>query len=686
VNSVVPSIEEKFEKPEDSRQALFSRIPLIITRDNLINRLNFIHFQNECLLVYFNHTTYNRNLVLRAMPKPCLDNRLDCIWVDKAQYPQKGPSFHFQHFLLIDKQKAILVEPELLDINDHGIRFMLPETCREISSRQVERGYCTGVDAQLIQNSAVFPGILVDFCAVSFRIKIKASPPQRFQWINADLPVNITLSRNNEILYAGECRIIRSGDDSVTGTFVLTSIHQKISRFKSKTYRSLRHEVTPPPHIVFKHPLTGRIIHLNVLNLSGSGFSVVEAEEKSSLLPGLIIPEIELHFANNLIVKSKMQVIYRQKLSVNALRHEVKCGLVFLDMDIQDHIRLTGLLHQLKDSNTYICQTVDLDDLWHFFFETGFIYPKKYAFLQKKKEEIKETYKKVYSGYASFARHFTYQKDGDILGHMSMIRFFNKSWLIHHHAANDTVSKRAGLVVLDQIGQFSNDAHSLYTMHMDYLMCYFRPGNKFPSRVFGGAVRTINNPKACTIDTFIYFHCRQKTLMPKPLAAKWELITAGPEDLLELERFYMANSGGLMMPCLDLNVPPMEIDDVSGEYEKLGFTREKHLFSLKKSGVLKAVFMVNLSNVGLNLSDLTNCITGMILDQDNLPLDVLYSALGKLLGKMDQDGMPVLLFPSTYGDNHLLPYEKLYDLWILNTQYGDEYFNYINRLLRFIRE
>ena len=53
---------------------------------------------------------------------------------------------------------------------------------------------------------------------------------------------------------------------------------------------------------------------------------------------------------------------------------------------------------------------------------------------------------------------------------------------------------------------------------------------------------------------------------------------------------------------------------------------------------------------------------------------------------MNQESMSVLLFPSTYGDNHLLPYEKLYDLWILNTHYGDEYFNYINRLLRFIRE
>jgi len=686
LSTIASSLEEKIIKPIQKDYLPPSLPPLKVTRKDLINHLNFTHFQNGSLLIYFNHITYDRSIVFRARPKPCLDNRLDCVWEENSGYPVNQQSFQFRHFLLIDKQKAIRVEPEVIDISEKGIRFYLPETSCIISSRKMERQPCKGIEAQLIQSSAMFSGSLTDFNAVSFRIHLTAPPPKRFQWINPELPVNIILSKNGETLYVGECNIIRRCPDPITGSFVVAPIHQKISRYKAKTYRSYRQEVTPPPFILFKHPFTERMIHLNVLDLSGSGFSVVEAEDKSTLLPGMIIPELELHLANSLIVKSKMQVIYRRKMEGENIPHQVKCGMVFLDMDIQDHLRLVGLLHQLKDSHAYICQTVDMDDLWNFFFETGFIYPEKYAFIQNKKEEIKETYRKLYTGNASIARHFTYQNNGNILGHMAMIRFYSNTWLIHHHAANDILSKRAGLVVLDQIGQFSNDAHSLYAMHMNYLICYFRPGNKFPSRVFGGATRAINNPQACSLDQFVYLHCRQKSLNPKPLAATWNLSKTHPEDLIELESFYMDNSGGLMIHALDLNAEALDIDEVSREYEQIGFTREKHVFSLKKNGILKAVFLVNTSNVGLNLSDLTNCVTVIILDQNTFPLDILYSVLGQLMDKMNQESMSVLLFPSTYADNHLLPHDKLYDLWILNTQHGDEYFNYINRLLRFIRD
>lgn len=685
MNSVVPSLDEKNKRAVDSDQPLPSSSPDLVPQKKLINYLNFINFQNDSLLLYFRHAEYDLSIALPAKPKPCLNNRLQCVWEDSSQIFLKSKSFQFQYFLLVDKQKAIQVKPEVISVNEHCISFNLPETGQVISARQVERQSCKNIDVQFIQSSIVFSGSLIDFSAISFRIHLTATPPQKLQWINSNLPINIILTKDGEILYAGECRIIRKDLDKTSGIFIMEPNHQKISRLKAKTYRSSRHQISPTPHILFKHPFTGRMISLNIFDLSGSGFSVIEAEDKSTLLTGMIIPEVELQYANSLIAKSRMQVIYREKVSAENNPTEVKCGMVFLDMDIQDHLRLVGLLHQVKDNNAHICHTVDLDDLWSFFFETGFIYPEKYAFLQQKKEEIKETYKKLYSKHTSIARHFTYQDNGRILGHMAMIRFHTNTWLIHHHAANDKTSKKAGLIVLDQLAQFSNDAHSLHTLHMDYLLGYFRPGNKFPSRVFGGAVRAINNPQACSLDRFAYLHCRQKNLSKKVLATTWELSETRSEDLVELESFYMANSGGLMIHAMDLAVNAMSMVELTREYKQLGFIREKHLFSLNKNGVLKAIFLANLSNVGLNLSDLTNCITVFILEPESLPLDLLYSTLNQLLVQLNQESMSVLLFPSTYAENHLLPYEKLYDLWILNEQNGDEYFKYINRLLRFIR-
>ena len=63
-------------------------------------------------------------------------------------------------------------------------------------------------------------------------------------------------------------------------------------------------------------------------------------------------------------------------------------------LDIQDQVKQVALLDQAKDKNSYICNNVNLDELWNFFFDTGFIDPDKYAFIQKNKRTIKNLIKK----------------------------------------------------------------------------------------------------------------------------------------------------------------------------------------------------------------------------------------------------------------------------------------------------
>jgi hypothetical protein len=87
---------------------------------------------------------------------------------------------------------------------------------------------------------------------------------------------------------------------------------------------------------------------------------------------------------------------------------------------------------------------------------------------------------------------------------MAMIRFYENTWLIQHHAARKSSRNKAGLVVLDQIGRMLNDSNRLYSLHMDYVICYYRSTNKFPSRVFGGAAKSINDPKAEKLGIFGY--------------------------------------------------------------------------------------------------------------------------------------------------------------------------------------
>jgi hypothetical protein len=409
---------------------------------------------------------------------------------------------------------------------------------------------------------------------------------------------------------------------------------------------------------------------------------VEEDVSDSVLLPGMIIPKLELNFINSVKIECKAQVVYKRTVDEEGYTNRVRCGLALLDIRIEDHCKLLSLLYHARNDNIYLCNKVDLDKLWEFFFKTGFIYPQKHNFIESNKDKIKEVYKKLYTENPNIARHFIYQNNGRILGHLAMVRFYENSWLIQHHAADLSYHRKAGLIVLNQIGRFINDSHSLNSLNMNYVFCYFRPENKFPNRVFAGAAENINDPKGCSLDTFSYFNYRKTLNSELDLKEPWSLEKIKPEDLMELKIFYENSSGGLMLNALELELDSVNIDKLKEEFKRISLKREKHLFSLKMDGYLKAVAVVNISDIGLNLSGLTNSIHIIILDSDDLPGEIIKIVFFMLSTAYDQNEISILLYPSSYAKNHYIPSEKFYNLWVLNMQYTDHYFSYIESLLK----
>jgi len=656
--------------------------PRLVKKKDLINILNYFNFQDRTVRINLKHVKNNNTISCRAKPQPCFGDQLDCLWAEGAKFYQNLNLYKLQNILVNDGLKLILVESELTNISVNGISILIPETCRDINSRKTIRHLCKDVNIQLIQNSALFYGSLIDFSAFSFRVEAIMVPPQTDQWIDSDSPVTIIFYNNAEALYSGECSILKltCGNGHKTVNLALKPFNRQLHRFKPKKFRSMRQELTPSPDIVFRHPFTKRMVFLKAGDLSGSGFLVQESRENAVLLPGMIIPKLDLAFANSFKVNCKAQVVYRKINNNGKEDRSVKCGLAFLDIDTGDHMRMLALMHQATNSNSYVCNKVDPDALWDFFFRTGFIYPEKYAFIKANKEKIKKTYEKLYTPNQNIARYFIFQDKGRVIGHMATLRFYENSWLIHHHASDISESKRAALVVLNQIGRFINDSHSLYSIHMNFIFCYFRSGNKFPNRVFGGVARKIGNPKGCSLDTFAYFHfCRSandESDMPKP----WELTKTGLEDLMDLETFYEHESGGLMLNALDLGPGMADCNELSKEYSRQGLKREKHLFSLKMAGSLKAVILADISDIGLNLSDLTSSIKIIVIDQEELSRNIFNLMLSELSKKLLAEEITVLLYPLSYAENQSILYERLYNIWVLNTKNTDDYFLHLKWL------
>jgi hypothetical protein len=585
------------------------------------------------------------------------------------------------------EQQLLEVFPRLKSISEKEALFILPEACQEISTRQIHRYEYNETTVFMFQNGILFNGQLVDYGAFQFRIIVHKSEVQNYRWINVDAPVTIVFTKGNDTLYSGQCRVVKHDYGVHRRQLNLEPILKQIRRFKPLKFRSFRQELKPSMDAVFPHPLFNKTFNLKVINISGSGFAVEEEDRFAVLLPGLIIPGMKLCFSDGSSIKCKAQVIYAKARHESRTGGILRCGLVILDMPVEDHIKLLALLHQAADANAYLCNKVDMNALWDFFFETGFIYPQKYEFIKNNKAQIKATYEKVYYRSPSIASHFIYQNNGRIIAHMAMIRFYDSAWLIHHHAADASANHRGGLMVLNQTSRFINDSHRLSSMKMDYVFCYYRPDNKFPNHVFGGTTRNINDLEVCSLDSFAYFHHRSPVQeINIELTGNWQLTPATQEDLFDLETFYSNHSGGLMLRALQLVPNQTDISQLISTYNDIGLKRDRHLFALHHRGKICALIMVNVADLGLNMSDMTNSVKFFVINGQYMTREVIQTTISAVSVYLEIDNIPVLFYPCEAATQAGLEYEKIYDLWVYNMHKSmDPYYGFLKRLLKFIR-
>lgn len=637
-----------------------------VSRQRLVNRLNSIDFSGETILVALRHRSYGDTAFVAAVPLPCRGDRLACRW--SASPPGAPELWEIRSLLVPDGRNLLLVEPTAVMPEPEGFLAILPETCRETGDRRWERHLCRGIVAEVRQNGTLLGGILRDFSAVAFRIDMA---PGDQGWLDPEAPCHVSLLHGDTAVFGGECRLIRrcSGDSP---HLVFTTGSGRIRRFPPRKQRALRQQVAPAPLAIFHHPFTGRLHTLPMVDLSAGGFSLMEREEAAVLFPGLVIPRLEIATADGSRFPSRVQTIHRHDDSGSSV-----CGVSILDMDPADHLRLMGLLHRADDGRSHLSPVVDPDALWEFFFQTGFIYPEKYRFLRNNREEIRRSFLRLYDPASRISRHFIRSDGGRILGHLSMLHCHPCAWLIHHHAA-DRASDQAGRSVLRQVTRYVNDVHRFPSAGMRYVYCYFRGDNRFPSRVFGGFARQLADPRGCSLDTFAYSHVSPDAAVGATLPAGWSLATALPGDIEEAQRFYRHRSGGLLFDAFDLHRVDAP-DPLAEEFLRMGLRKERRILALRDSGQLRAILIAEVTDTGLNLSDLTAAVTVLLLDED-LPGEALSAALGEIAPLYSGQGAPVLLYPAETARKGPLACEKEYSLWILNMEALDPFIEFCELL------
>lgn len=645
-----------------------------IDKKKLTNTLNYLHFKEDPLYVLLKHPRYEEGILVKALPKPCLGDEVSCHW-GQAYSGCKLEDYNFQYLVISHDQSIILVPTRMCVTNSEGFTVRLPEQSFVISQRQTPRFRCREVKAELWQNAFQAEGVLMDFGPYAFRIHVQSNAPSSFHWFNVGVPATIRLSDGKEVYYTGTCNCMYEKQNGRSREIILTPTQDQIQRFKAKALRNPRRQSSPPLHAIFEHPFIKKQVQREIFDISTTGFSICDKSDEVVLIPGMIIPDTTITYAGVLKIRCKAQVIYRKERE-----DQVRFGLVILDMDLTNYNHLNQVLNNMHGADTGMLNEVNLDELWEFFFDTDFIYPKKYKMIQSFKDNFRDIYRRLYEEAPGIAKHFTYQINGRIFGHVSMLRAYERTWLVHHHAARPMGGRPIGLIVLKQLFYYLLDFNRFPSANLDYVIAYYRPENKFPARVFGGFAKDHGNPQHCSLDLFTYLtYPIEKPC--KNLPPGWSLRTCYSSDLWEFEQFYRNHSGGLFWSILkgESQQGKPSIEEV---FAGSGFIRRWQTFALTYLDQSKAFIIAEESDAGINLSDLLNGFKVFVVDPDIQP-DILFCAISELAGNHSAESVPLLIFPEDYAQRAGIGYEKKqYLLWITDMQYGNEYLEYLGRKFR----
>ena len=103
------------------------------------------------------------------------------------------------------------------------------------------------------------------------------------------------------------CSVVNAGSPSAYQSnnehhLILEPVKRQVHRFRPREFRSHRQKLAPSPDVAFNHPLFGTPTTLKIHDISGSGFSVEEQKHTAVLLPGMIIPSLDLIFSDGNIL------------------------------------------------------------------------------------------------------------------------------------------------------------------------------------------------------------------------------------------------------------------------------------------------------------------------------------------------------------------------------------------------
>lgn len=520
---------------------------------------------------------------------------------------------------------------QVLSRNQSVFVTTVPKKIDQLTSRAYERYPFSGAESStvtihfqdrhgsLTKSVATVPGRCISTWAEG-GMGI-AVPRDSGLFLAGDLLTKIEVKRNGFVVFDGQGEIMWSQQtEPFNGSWELgvrfTSAEEKKSlRPKEQIERDLllcersleRIRLNGGISSAFircKHPFRFKSSIAGVVHdLSTHGCSFLNEERELFLPVGSVLEDVLLQLPFHEPLKTTLALRHISTVDLqegDEIRRLKKYGFEFLNPSSEVFRAIETLVMESRNRYLKEASVENLEELWRFFFETGFIYDEKRKYLAGKFDRIKACYEKLLSEKNNIFKKIVYRKNGQVYAHISSLANYDGSWLIQHLAANKDNGKSTSIDVVMAILDFFIQMYNELRQSASYIQFYYRPENFYPATIFGGSALRINSP--AKVGTFPngYYVASHAPTSDEALQIK----EATDKDYDLFEKLVVRDLTPLQLRAEGLTREKMKIPETNAAYRAHGLEKLRTLLYLPSVGFAT----IDTSELGLNLSELTNVI------------------------------------------------------------------------------
>ena len=240
-----------------------------------------------------------------------------------------------------------------------------------------------------------------------------------------------------------------------------------------------------------------------------------------------------------------------------------------MPLDALDQRTLSGLprLSEVYDAYGVQVNALSVNEIFALYERTGFLYPDKAARLLPHLGQVRENWRRMLRGGDSLLYVLTAGDKKRGRASIAVWRTTHHGWTSQHLVSeNNPIASRAVMLA----GTAASILKSIDESHQNW----FRPENRFPSRVFGSMVQTIGQSLS-SVQRHMYFALPRNSSLPSGGRVRIVPYDASHEDALTL--IASVARGSIYVTAEQLTTDP-ELTQVNHMYSEVGLRRTRRVW------------------------------------------------------------------------------------------------------------